>query len=203
MKFQFLALAMLASSPAFASGNFLVDFEKNWDYLNGDVAEYYNGGSAADGTSGPDLGVSFVGVSGLSNDADFTYYSGAPSVTGVAYVYDTAFMNVAGGVSGGLQFFYSSPEAVAGAIKAYSGLNGSGDLLGVFDFAANSSAAYDQWSQALFSFAGTAQSFDLSAGANIVALDNVSSVPLPAGFWLLGSGLAMVGAIGRRGKAAA
>ncbi len=203
MKFKLLALAMFATSPAFASTSFLVDFEKNWDYANGGIAEYYNGGTAADGSSGPDLGVSFTGVSGLSNDANFTYYSSAPSATGVAYVYDTAFINVAGGVSGGLQLFYSSPEAVTGAIKAYSGLNGSGNLLGVFDFAANSSLAYDQWSQALFSFAGTAQSFDLSAGANIVALDNVSSVPLPAGFWLLGSGLAMVGAIGRRNKAAA
>ncbi len=199
---QLFAVALFASTPAFASASgFLVDFEKNWDYLNGDVNDYYNGSAAADGsTGGPNLGVSFINVSGLSNDADFTYYSGAPSAQGTAYAHDAAFINVAAGVTGGLSFFYSSPVAVTGAVKAYSGLNGTGTLLGSFDLAANNSGAYDTWTQAKFLFNGSAQSFDLAgAGANFVGLDNISSVPVPAAFWLLGSGLAMVGAISRRG----
>lgn len=202
---QLFAVALFASTPAFASASgFLVDFEKTWDYTNGDVNDYYNGGSAADGSmGGANLGVSFVNVSGLSNDADFTYYSSAPSAQGTAYAHDTAYINVAAGVNSGLSFFYSSPVAVIGAVKAYSGLNGTGTLLGSFDLAANDVGAYNTWTQATFLFNGSAQSFDLtSAGTNFVGLDNVSSVPVPAAFWLLGSGLAMVGAIGRRSKAA-
>ncbi|MBD9357472.1 VPLPA-CTERM sorting domain-containing protein [Methylomonas albis] len=201
---QLFAVALFAGTPAFASASgFLVDFEKTWDYTNGDVNDYYNGGSAADGSmGGANLGVSFVNVSGLSNDADFTYYTGAPSAQGTAYAHDTAYINVAAGVNSGLSFFYSSPVAVIGAVKAYSGLNGTGTLLGSFDLAANNSGAYDTWTQATFLFNGAAQSFDLTAaGTNFVGLDNVSSVPVPAAFWLLGSGLAMLGAVGRRGKA--
>ncbi len=102
MKLSRLAvLALFAAAPAFAGAtSFVVDFEKNWDYANGGVAGFYNGGTADDGSTGADLGVEFVGVSGLSNDADFTYYSGAPSPLGTAYAYDAAasYMNVAAGV---------------------------------------------------------------------------------------------------------
>ncbi|WP_197737418.1 MULTISPECIES: VPLPA-CTERM sorting domain-containing protein [Methylomonas] len=197
---RLLAAALFTASPAFASTTFLVDFEKDWDYATGDVDDYYNGGTAADGSGGgADLGVSFVNISGLSNDADFTYYSNAPSMQGTAYAHDTAYMNVAAGVDAALSFYYASPSDVSGAVKAYSGLNGSGELLGSFDLAANSSSAYDSWSMATFNFSGTALSFDFTeAGVNYVALDNVSAVPVPAAAWLLGSGLAMLGVAGRR-----
>ena len=79
---QLFALALFATLPTFASASFLVDFENTWDYANGDVNGYYSGGTAADGSSGANLGVSFMGVSGLSNDSSFTYYSGAPSMLG-------------------------------------------------------------------------------------------------------------------------
>ncbi len=68
-------------------------FEKAWDFANGDVNGYYGGGTAADGTSGANLGVSFVNVSGLSNDATFTYYSGAPSPLGTAYAHDVRLVH--------------------------------------------------------------------------------------------------------------
>ncbi len=207
------ALALFATTPAFATP-FLVDFEKTWDYGNGDVKDYYNGGAAADGTTGANLGVSFVGVSGLSNDADFTYYTGAPSMLGIAYAHtlnlgDTAFMNVAAGVNTGLSFYYSSASAVTGAVKAWSDLNGTGTLLGTFDLAANDlgnspitqSGAYTIWTPVTLLFSGTARSFDFTASANVVGLDNISVVPEPAVLWLFGAGLAVFGAISRRGKA--
>ena len=198
---KLLALALVAAtSPAFASSAFTVDFEKTWDFSNGDVNDYYNGGTAADGTSGANLGVSFVGVSGLSNDALGPYYSNAPSSQGVAYAHDTAFMNVASGVDNNLTFWYSSAAVVAGAVTAWTGLNGTGDLLGSFDLAAN--GTYDNWTQTTFSFTGTAQSFNLTTAAlNNVAFDIISSVPVPAAAWLFGTGLAMFGAVRRRGKA--
>ena len=208
---QLFALALFATLPTFASASFLVDFEKTWDYANGDVNDYYNGGTAADGSSGANLGVSFTGVSGLSNDSSFTYYSGAPSTLGTAYAYGPgqAYMNVFAGLDTGLSFFYSSTAAVTGAVKAYSGLNGTGTLLGTFDLAANDSGispitesgAYTTWTPATFRYSGTALSFDLTAsGANYVGFDNISSVPEPSLLWLFGAGLAVFGAISRRKK---
>jgi hypothetical protein len=202
-----LALALCASAPAFASTTgFVVDFEKNWDYNNGDVNNYYSGGAAADGSSGVDLGVSFTNVSGLSNDASFTYYAGAPSMQGTAYAQtfapeDQAFMNVAAGVDSHLSFYYSSPTAVSGAVKAYAGLNGTGALLGTFDLAANDSGTYGTWTPVTFTFTGTAQSFDLTASANMVALDNISAVPEVDSLTMSMLGASMLLALRRRRRA--
>lgn len=189
-------LAIFASSPAFASTEFMVDFENTWAF-DQDVDDYYNGGA------GGNLGVSFVNVVGFSNDGVSVGYSNAPSMQGIAYAYDTAFMNVAAGVNNMLSFYYSSSVDVTDAIKAYSGLNGSGTLLGSLDLTANTAGPfdYDVWTQAAFNFNGTAMSFDLSGiAANYVAFDNVSAVPVPAAFWMLGSGLAVMGAANRRRK---
>ncbi len=88
--------ALFAATPAFASSWFLVDFEKSWDFANGDVNGHYSGGTAADGTSGGNLGVSFVNVSGLSNDSSFTYYTGAPSLIGTACAHTSVTFKFAG-----------------------------------------------------------------------------------------------------------
>lgn len=193
---KLLALVLItATTPAFAS-NFTVDFEKTWDYANGDINNYYNGGAAADlSTGGPNLGVSFVNVSGLSNDSLSTYYSNAPSMQGVAYAHDTAYMNVAAGVVN-LSFWYSSLSDVTGAVTAWSGINGTGTLLGSFDLTANNSGAtWDTWNSVVFSYTGRAKSFDFSGSANVAAFDNISTVPTPAAALLYGTGLAMFGAI--------
>jgi hypothetical protein len=203
MKLSRLAvLALFAAAPAFAGAtSFVVDFEKNWDYANGGVAGFYNGGTADDGAAGVDLGVEFVGVSGLSNDADFTYYSGAPSPLGTAYAYDAAasYMNVAAGVDGGISLFYASYVDVVGAVKVYSGLNGTGDLLGSFNLSANNLASYDNWTQVSLSFSGTAKSFDLSGSVGAVGFDNISAVPeASSALMMLAGGFALLGLTRRR-----
>jgi hypothetical protein len=203
MKLSRLAvLALFAAAPAFAGAtSFVVDFEKNWDYANGGVAGFYNGGVADDGAAGVNLGVEFVGVSGLSNDANFTYYSGAPSAQGTAYAYDAAasYMNVAAGVDSAVSLFYASYVDVVGAVKVYSGLNGSGDLLGSFNLNANSSAAYDNWTQVTLSFSGTAKSFDLSGSVGSVGFDNISAVPeASSALMMLVGGAALLGLARRR-----
>jgi len=203
------ALALAASAPAFAGSSFLVDFEHDWLYGT-DVNGYYAGGTADDGSSGPNRGVSFVNVSGLSNDASFTYYSGAPSMLGTAYAHtfgadDRAFMNVAGGVDNALSFFYASPQSITGAVRAYSGINGTGSLLGSFDLLANASNAYETWTRVTFAFTGTARSFDWTGSANVVGLDNIQAIAAPVPepstvlLMLLG-GAAVLRQATRRGK---
>jgi formate dehydrogenase assembly factor FdhD len=81
---------------------------------------------------------------------------------------------------------------VTGAIKAYSGLNGTGTLLGSFDLAANSGAGYDVWKKGTFTFSGTALSFDLTGSANMVGLDNIASVPEPTSVALMAAGVGVI-----------
>lgn len=189
-------LAALAAAPAIASAStILLDFEQNWQY-----------GDAIDNVYAAN-GVSFTNVLGLSNDNDFTYYSGAPSPLGVALaqldgeVNTAAFMNVAAGVGGSISFYYASPATVLGAVKAYSGLNGTGELLGTFDLVSNG-AGYDVWTPTTFSFTGVARSFDLTGSANVVGLDNISitAVPEPESYALALLGLGLVAALSRRAK---
>lgn len=191
--YSVISLVALAAAPAFANASAtLIDFENNWQY--GETVDNHYAAS----------GVTFTNVLGLSNDADFTYYTGAPSPLGVAMaqldgvVNTSAIMNVAAGANG-LSFFYSSPTDVVGAIKAYSGLNGTGTLLGTFDLTANTSA-YDAWTAVSFNFGGTALSFDLTGSANVVGLDNLSvtAVPEPESYALALLGLGLVGLLARR-----
>lgn len=185
------AAALFSAAPVFASSPFLVDFESAWGF-----------GTAVDDTYSA-IGVSFTNVLGLSNDSDFTYYRNAPSPLGVAFaqldgaINTAAFMNVASGVDNSLSFFYSSPEAVSGAVKAYSGLNGTGTLLGSFDLSATD-GEYGVWKQSTFAFTGKALSFDLTQTAGIAAFDNISAVPEPETFALMLAGLGLVGAAVRR-----
>jgi hypothetical protein len=190
-----LALLALAAAPALSSAAtpFLIDFEKTWSYGEAVDNQYAAGG------------VTFTNVLGVSNDPDFggNYYSNAPTMQGVAMaqldgvVNTTAFMNVADGVEGKLSFFYSTPSDIVGAIKAYSGLNGTGTLLGTFDLTANASA-YDVWTAVTFTFGGTAKSFDLTGTANVAGIDNISAVPEPSSLALSLASLGLIGLIARR-----
>ncbi|MDC8786261.1 PEP-CTERM sorting domain-containing protein [Roseateles koreensis] len=191
------ALALFACAPAFAAPvAFTLDFEKTWAFGTG-VAEYYNGGTADDGsTASANVGVSFTNVFGFSNDAASTNFANAPSSLGVAYADNTngaAYMNVAAGVDSSLSFYYAAVGDAAGAIKVYSGLNGTGTLLGTFDLAATSTTgAFDSWKQQTISFSGVAQSFDLSGTTGVAALDNVSAVPEPSSVTLMLAGVAVL-----------
>jgi hypothetical protein len=188
------ALVALAAAPAIASASVFLDFEQNWDYEQTIDSTY-----AAQG-------VTFTNVLGLSNDADFSYYTNAPSSVGTAYVQlggtnTTSYLNVSAGVySDGLSFFFTTPSAVAGAVKAYSGLNGTGDLLGTLDLAANDDGSRSTWTQATVNFTGIAKSFDLSATAGYAGFDNmtINAVPEPESYALGLVGLGLVGAIARR-----
>jgi hypothetical protein len=191
--FPSISLLALAIAPAFASATItLVDFEKSWSY-----------GDTVDATYAAN-GVTFTNVLGVSNEPPFDpYFSNAPSPLGVAMIQldgvvnTAAYMNVAQGVTIGLSFYYSTPNDVAGAVKAYAGLNGTGALLGTLDLS-RTSDVYDTWKQVNFNFSGTALSFDLTGSANMVGLDNIAAVPEPEGYALALAGLSVLGLLARR-----
>lgn len=194
MKLATLALALGLASPAFAAVPLSVDFEKNWSF--DEVANTY----AAQG-------VSFTNVLGLSNGdglgslANGDYYAGAPSSQGVAFVQldgvttTTAYMNVDTGVHGALSFFHAGTDTFT--INAYSGLNGSGSLVGTVTVGAT--GGYDSWKHGLLSITGAAKSFDLSSSNGVAAFDNISAVPEPSSIALLLAGGALIAARRRRG----
>jgi hypothetical protein len=193
-----LAAGLLSAAPAF-SAPVVLDFEGTTGYAS--IADYYGGGS------GPNYGILFGGdAQGLVNDIPgFPNFSNAPTPGTVMAVNGTdAVMNVATGFSGTASFFYSSAEATT--VSIYSGLNGTGDVLGTFQLLANYQDGCDDspachWDQLSLDFGGIAQSIDFGTAAG-VGFDNiaVAPVPLPAAIWLLGSSLLGLGGVARRRK---
>ena len=197
--FSAAVLALSAAAPAFAAAPFTLDFEGVTGFTS--ILDYYNGGSDGAGHSGTNFGASFTGgAQGLVNDALGPYFANAPTPVGVMFAADPdAMLNVAAGVTG-LRFAYSTPTAVVGGVKAYSGLNGTGSLLGTVNLAVTD-PTYSQWKVGTLSFSGVARSFDFGASTGSAAFDNISSVPEPSRVALMLAGIGLVGfaAARRRG----
>jgi len=199
-----LAAGLLSAAPAF-SATVTLGFEGAGDYSL--IGEFYNGGTSETGATGTNYGISFgADALALANNADFTYYSNAPTPGAVmAPVGASSALNVVSGFTGTASFFYSSTAATT--VSIFSGLNGTGTNLGTFNLLANAqngcSDAFCHWDATSLSFAGVAQSIQFGSAAGLAGFDNVSiaPVPLPAAFWLLGSSLLGLGGIARRRNA--
>ena len=200
------ALAAAAALPGIAQAAVL-DFEGATSFSS--ILDFYNGGTDGAGASGTNYGVSFGGPAlALSNDALGTYFSNAPSPGTIMFTSPDAptYMNVAAGFDAYFSFYYSSSGALLDAIKVYSGLDGTGTLLGTISLEANAQSgcadtAFCHFDLASTTFAGVAHSVDFSALAGSVGNDNVtlSPVPEPEGLALMLGGLGLVGVIaGRR-----
>jgi hypothetical protein len=173
--------------PAMAE-TVLIDFDTLAS--NSRVNAYYNGGTDSFGLTGANFGVEFI-------DFVTANSSSAPSQPRYAYsASGNSRINVAAGFTA-FDFAYGSMAPAT--LSVYSGLDGSGMLLGSQTL--DSSGAV--FGHSLVGFAGVGKSVTLSSLPSYAGLDNVrftlaQPVPEASGWAMLLAGFGVLGALHRR-----
>jgi MYXO-CTERM domain-containing protein len=174
------------SVPALA-GTVVIDFDgaNNNVRLNG----YYNGGLDSLGASGANLGVEFI---------DFVTAAEGGSLS-QRYVYNAAnrsAINVAAGFTG---FEFDFGGMTPATLSVFSGVDGSGSLLGSEQLAANGGT----FAHSLVTFGGIGKSVILFAAGRYVGLDELrfsmaQPVPEASGWVMALAGFGLLGLLRRR-----
>jgi PEP-CTERM motif len=266
-------LFAVAGSVSAAHANSIQYFPQ-FTYLQDgeDIAQYYNGGSAADDSfycgalgycynqadasgsfispepgnsgAGPNWGITFSSGAAVTSNipvgasaalgASGTF-SNSPSGSTKALVFvsaTNAVMDVSGGFNTGFAFYYSAEDGnpvgtVVGSVAVWSGLDGTGTMLGLVNIMDTTTdtdptydfALYDVWAIGSLAFDGTAESVVFSGLENNVLFQVVSigtttpnldppdepapvATPEPESLALLGAGIACLGMIVRRRRIA-
>ncbi|GGE05546.1 hypothetical protein GCM10011529_09910 [Polymorphobacter glacialis] len=178
-KLLFAAVALCAANAANAA---TIVF--NFDDLGDQVAVPVNYGGAA--WSG------FTTVSGF----------GATSFPNIAYTSSAiGILNYAAGFS---SLSFAAGVFAPGTFSVYSGLGGSGTLLGSLTIG-NPPASPSAFFNTGVSFSGTGRSVLVTGGADSVGWDSVTlnSVPEPESWVMLIAGFGLVGAVARRRRSIA
>lgn len=205
-----------------------LDFEGIAPYPNLNnvfIEDFYNGGTASNGNSGTNYGVSFSANSllGCLNGLDINCSNGsrgglAPeSSEGALFFLSGAesLMNVFAGFDTGFSFNYVSVTQ-PGSVSVFDGLNGTGNLLATIDLIPNAgscpgfSATFCPFSPIGVNFSGTAYSVSFAGVADQIVFDDITfgsdvpggdpavNVAEPGTVGLLGLSLLAFGAIRRR-----
>ena len=212
MKFSktIATLALIAAAVPAVAAQTTIDFEGTASF--GSILEFYNGGVDAAGNSGANYGVSLTAsATSLSNDNLNNYFSNAPTPGTVMFAPDSmAYLNAANGFFNSVSLYYSSDIAAPNSVNIYSGLNGTGDLLGSFSLNMNAQTGCTDTSFCNFelstvTFSGTGKSISFDGAAGHTAFDNVAfdnvavtPVPEPTTYALMMLGLAGIGMVARR-----
>jgi hypothetical protein len=223
----FATLSCMVAAPASASA-IMIDFEGVGSGCR--VENFYNGGSDSCGNvGGVNLGVAFGDYSLALLDADTGLGSGnfanEPSPETILFFLNgSAILNYEPGFTDGFSFYYSA--SFAATVSVWSGLDGTGDLLGEIALGKNyqngnckgdPSGDYCHWDVGFLAFADTAKSINFAGTANYVGFDNITfgsinpnqpptnptnpDVPEPGVALLLGAGLVGLTISSRRRKA--
>lgn len=227
MKIRSKILLVILTTLSFAAGAspIVLNFEGIAPYPSNGILiqDYYNGGTASNGNSGINYGVSFgdnaqlICLNSLDVICTNTSQGGlAPgSAQGALFFLEGSqtFMNVEAGFTDGFSFEYVG--RFDGSVQVYDGLNGTGNLLATLALTANLgscpgyNADYCPFSPFGVTFNGTARSVSFAGVANQIVFDDITigsatpndpgtSVPEPASITLVGLGL--VGAAFARRK---
>jgi hypothetical protein len=114
--------SLLFLGVALANADPIVSLDFNDLQVDEEVLGYYSGGLGSLGTGpGPDLGISFT-----SDFVTVPFGVFGPPDLSEQLTSDSGTMNVAAGFSGGFSFYYAN----SGSLLLYSGLDGTGSLVG-------------------------------------------------------------------------
>ena len=184
-----LALLLGCSLPALAD-TVLIDFDAVT--RNARVNEFYNGGTDSTGASGIDLGVEFF---------DFVTANSVAAPSQPRYVYNATGQSLINVEAGFSAFAFAYGTMAPATLSVFSGLNGTGTLLGSQTVDGHASS----FGLAAVDFSGVGRSVMLASMPNYAGLDDLrftmaAPVPEPAGWLMLLAGVGALGALKRRSE---
>lgn len=220
-----LLLAAIASAAvaAPASATVTINFENIATYgINSGISilNFYNGGTASNGHTGTNLGVSFatnaqtlcLNTPGTTCSATSRGGLGDAASAFTAMLFQTGTstsLSDSAGFTSGISFFYVGNAP--GTVQIFDGVNGTGNLLANLGLSSNAvgcsapfNADFCPFSLVTLGFSGTGHSVVFGGTAGHILFDDISlgvvSLPEPASWAMMLIGFAAVGAALRRDR---
>ena len=181
------------------------------------VGSYYDGGLGGNGSGpGTNYGITFssnaLALKSSQSGGTGNFTTAGPSGTTALFFLtgSNAFLDDAAGFQNGFSLFYSAINN-PGSLSVYSGLDGTGELLGTLALPvtpAVPAGRFDPFVVAGLTFSGTAQSISFAGVQNQIVFDDVTfgssiagtvgAAPEPATWALMIVGFGLAGAALRR-----